>query len=91
MKWLKRRLYNWLNSDDGSVPTPKLAVSRSNDFDSDSGLSMRLFKAHGGRIISFQHYDRKTDRSYNSVYIITDEQDFERELSKIITMESMRG
>jgi hypothetical protein len=45
----------------------------------------------GGRIVSFNHYDRKTDRSNKTVYIITDEQDFERELSKIITLESMRG
>jgi hypothetical protein len=50
-----------------------------------------LHKAIGGRIVSFNHYDRKSDRSHRKVYIITDEQDFERELSKIITLESMRG
>ena len=41
--------------------------------------------------VSFNHYDRKTDRSYRKVYVIHDELDFERELGKIITMEAMRG
>lgn len=77
-------------------PDQPMAISSSkvrvNDsFDADGGLNMRVFKANGGRIVSFNHYDRKTDRDYRSVYIITDEQDFERELGKIITMESMRG
>lgn len=66
-------------------------VRARDDFEMDQGLNMNVFKAIGGRIVSFSHYDRKTDRSNRTVYIITDEQDFERELSKIITMESMRG
>lgn len=72
----------------------KLAIGSvrvRDDFEGDNGLSMRVFKAIGGRIVSFNHYDRRTDRESKSVYIITDEQDFERELGKIITMESMRG
>jgi spore maturation protein CgeB len=67
------------------------SVRARDDFEGDSGLNMRVFKAIGGRIVSFSHYDRKTDRDYKSVYIITDEQNFERELGKIITMESMKG
>jgi hypothetical protein len=66
-------------------------VRARDDFEAEEGLNMQLHKAIGGRIVSFNHYDRKTDRSYRKVYIITDEQDFEQELSKIITMESMRG
>lgn len=69
----------------------RATVRHRDDFETDEGLNMQLYKAIGGRIVSFNHYDRKTDRSNRKVYIITDEQDFERELSKIITMESMRG
>jgi hypothetical protein len=61
------------------------------DFEAEEGLNMQVHKAIGGRIVSFNHYDRKTDRSYRKVYVIQDELDFERELGKIITMESMRG
>ncbi len=98
MKWLKRRLRNWINSDYDepdraeTLSSNRVSKVRVNDsFEGDGGLTIRLYKANGGRIVNFNHYDRKTDRNYNSVYIVTDEQDFERELGKMITMESMRG
>jgi hypothetical protein len=47
--------------------------------------------AIGGRIVTFRHYDRKTDRSNHRLYIVPEDQDFERELGKMITLESMRG
>jgi len=98
MKFIWRYIYRKIQ-DLNNDPSPSEEI-RSNrigtvrardDFETDQGLNMNVFKAIGGRIVSFQHYDRKTDRSNRTVYIITDEQDFERELGKIITMESMRG
>lgn len=79
------------NEPEQDIPATISSVRRRDDFESDNGLNMQVFKAIGGRIVSFNHYDRKTDRSNKTVYIITDEQDFERELGKIITLESMRG
>lgn len=58
--------------------------------DGEDGLNMRVIKAIGGRIVSFNHYDRKTDRHYSKLYVVHDELDFERELGKLITQESMR-
>jgi len=66
------------------------SVQTRGSFESDNGLNMQVYKAIGGKIISFNNYDNKTDRHQRSVYIITDEQDFERELGKCITMESMK-
>nr|NDG05823.1 hypothetical protein [Oxalobacteraceae bacterium] len=40
---------------------------------------------------TFHRYDRKRDENHNRTYIITDDQDFERELGKIITLEAMRS
>lgn len=98
MKWFWNYMRRRLQEYDQDRPEPGLAINSSrntvrarDDFEGDSGLNMRVFKAIGGRIVSFNHYDRKTDRESKSVYIITDEQDFERELGKIITLESMRG
>lgn len=99
MKWLKQKLRNWLLKNDASDEPDEVIgtvratarVRASDAFDADNGLTMRVYKAHGGKIVSFNHYDRKTDREQRSVYIITDEQDFERELGKMITLESMRG
>ena len=47
-------------------------------------------QAIGGRVVTFRHYDRKTDRNNNRIYVIPDDLDFERELGKMITLESMR-
>ena len=69
----------------------KSSVRARDEFEAEEGLNMQVHKAIGGRIVAFNHYDRKTDRSYRKVYVVHDELDFERELGKIITMESMRG
>lgn len=97
-RYVWRKMKEIGNEPEDYPDEPKLSIGSArntvrvrDDFEGDSGLNMRVFKAIGGRIVSFNHYDRKTDRESKSVYIITDEQDFERELGKIITMESMRG
>jgi hypothetical protein len=97
MKWLKQRLRNWLNEYEQDVPEEVYATQPSNrlisrsDIDSEEGLSITVRSAIGGRIVTFRHYDRKTDRSHHKLYIVPEDQDFERELGKMITMESMRG
>lgn len=93
-KYIQRKLRDLNNESDHpeEARSNRIGTVRAReDFETDQGLNMNVFKAIGGRIVSFSHYDRKTDRSNRTVYIITDEQDFERELGKIITMESMRG
>ena len=90
-KYIRRRLQDINNEPEEIRASGKIGTVRARDeFEAEDGLNMQVHKAIGGRIVSFNHYDRKTDRSYRKVYIITDEQDFERELGKIITVESMR-
>lgn len=92
--YIRRKLRDLADDEPDSprLSTSKHAMVRArDDFEGDEGLNMQVHKAIGGRIVSFNHYDRKTDRSYRKVYIIHDELDFERELGKIITMEAMRG
>jgi hypothetical protein len=97
MNWLKLKLRDWVNSAQ-DVPEPDRWSNRatatlksSSDIDSEDGLSITVRNAIGGRIVTFRHYDRKTDRSNHRLYIVPEGQDFERELGKMITMESMRG
>jgi hypothetical protein len=96
MNWLKLKLRNWVNSAQDEKETiyattaKNRLVSRS-DIDSEDGLNITVRSAIGGRIVTFRHYDRKTDRSNHRLYIVPEDQDFERELGKMITMESMRG
>lgn len=97
MKWFKRWFAKkcreaWEEANaDNSVPTPKGArLVSTADADSDEGLNISVRQAIGGRIVSFRHYDRQRDRGYSKTYIIPEDLDFERELGKMITMESMR-
>jgi hypothetical protein len=106
MKWFKRMIVRWVQEDwdnasepEASTVYPSTKNSRRNnliglvsdDVESDAGLNITVRKAIGGKIITFRHYDVKTDRSSNKLYIVPDELDFERELGKMITLESMRG
>jgi hypothetical protein len=106
MNWFKRMIVRWVREDwdkagtsEDSAVYPSLKNSRRNnliglvsdDVESDAGLNITVRKAIGGKIITFRHYDAKTDRSSNKLYIVPDELDFERELGKMITLESMRG
>jgi hypothetical protein len=106
MKWFKRMIVRWVREDwdkagtseDSAVYATAQGNRRKNliglvsdDVESDAGLNITVRKAIGGKIITFRHYDVKTDRSSNKLYIVPDELDFERELGKMITLESMRG
>ena len=97
MNWLKLKLRNWVNSaEDIDAPETVYATASNRlgargDIDSEEGLSITVRSAIGGRIVTFRHYDRKTDRTNHKLYIVPDDQDFERELGKMITLESMRG
>ncbi len=97
MNWLKLKLRNWINSaQDVHEPDrwsnrPPAVLKSSSDIDSEDGLSITVRSAIGGRIVTFRHYDRKADRSNYKLYIVPEDQDFERELGKMITLESMRG
>ena len=95
MKFIWRYIYNRLQAtgsepDRGTV-TPVAKIRGSQDIDSDEGLNITVRAAIGGKIVSFRHYDRKSDRNYWKTYVIHDDLDFERELGKMITLESMRG
>jgi hypothetical protein len=101
MKWFKRLIAQWsaegreLWDEDISVPMTKssnrsrLSI-RGNDIDSEDGLNITVRKAIGGKIVTFRQYDSKTDRNNHRLYVVPDELDFDKELSKMITLESMR-
>ena len=66
-------------------------IRASEDIDSEQGLNITVRNAMGGKIVTFRTYDHKTDRHNHRLYVIHDELDFERELGKMITIESMRS
>jgi len=94
MKWIKQHLRNWLLNDEPGIES-KLSrgigtVSAREHDHEDEGLNIHVRSAIGGRIVRFRHYDSRADRNYHKVYIVPEDQDFERELGRMITLESMR-
>ena len=102
-RWFARKWrWAWENRDQITLddceirmPTPSTRKARrleqdQEPMDWEDGLRIHVRKVIGGAVVTFRTYDRRTDQSESRHYIITDEQDFNSELGKIITMESMR-
>ena len=83
---------SWDRARDGNqlASESKVTIRGRDQWENDNGLNLQVFKAVGGKIVSFNNYDHKLDRNKRTVYIITDEQEFEKELGKNITLESLR-
>ena len=96
--WIMKWGWDFNRDLRGDVPEPmssrglaKARLRGSDDIESEQGLNITVRNAMGGKIVTFRQYDHKTDRHTHRLYVIHDELDFERELGKMITMESMRG
>ena len=87
-KWLR----NWINQEENLVAVEKPSrLVESTDIDSNQPMRITIHRAAGGMVIETRTYDRIKDRSNQNLHIITHEQDLAEGLSKIITMESLRG
>ena len=85
MNWLKRRLRSWAFSDPAEGPTsPGETLSTE-------PMRLSIYRANGGTIVETRVYDRQKDRNQTQLHIVSHDEDLGRSLSKIITMESLRG
>lgn len=93
-KSFKQRFREWLMfSDDYNLCqsyTSTIDTIHVAKLDSDKGIRFQIYKAHGGTIIETHFYDRNKDRSYNGLYVVTDDQDLGKEIGKIITIETIK-
>jgi hypothetical protein len=94
MKWLKRKLRDWVrDANEVEYSNSKLVSSRdveSTVCDAEPILNFRVFGAVGGQVVEFRRYDRKTDRSDTTTYIITKDQDFGEKIAKISNLEMLK-
>jgi hypothetical protein len=84
----KQRIRNWLNNDDSNEVFQQdeqtIHLSRA------SSVRFEIHQATGGRVVQTRRYDERKDQNFENLYIITPDQDFGREIDKIITMEALR-
>ena len=93
MKWFKRRLRNWLNSEEDcypieAIPTGRARISLS-EMESPS-VNFKVMKANGGIIVETSRYDRQRDRHETGLHIIQDNEDLGESLGKIVTFENLK-
>ena len=87
--WNNKHLADDDYSTEGKISSMNTALS-DDPHNLNDGLRINIKKVIGGSLVTFRTYDRKIDRSEDKTYIITSEQDFNTELGKIITIESLR-
>ena len=95
MRWLKQRLRNWINTDDEveyvtSKRRNTLVAGDRHELDGEP-IRFNIFRANGGTVVQTHVYDRQKDRSFQQLHIVGHDQDLGECLSKILTLESLRG
>jgi hypothetical protein len=90
MRWLKRKLRNWLNEEDEIKLSRATLVERDHDRPSQNGMNFCLYKAVGGHILESRAYNQKTDRTDGTLYMIHEDQDFAKQVAQAIMLEQMK-
>jgi hypothetical protein len=92
--FLKRWVINWVREDWEYAGANTLASNRVDSprdtLDSDRAIRFNIYHANGGRVVEVSSYDLHKDRHKRSLYVITSDQDFGREIDKIVTMEALK-
>jgi hypothetical protein len=87
----KQRIRNWLmNDNDEAEYGNAISVDEEGPNIQTQSFRLNVYSAGGGTIIETTKYDRQRDDHRHSLHIVTDDKDLGEELSKIITMESLR-
>jgi hypothetical protein len=87
MRWLKKRLRNWINDDlDVSISVDDYHIDRVDAH----GFKLKVYKANGGTIVETSSYNVRKDQINSGLYVILDTQDLGTEIGKIITIEGLK-
>lgn len=96
-KWLLNKLKEQAKEEENmnygsQLDVPKgLSIGSPSIDQPERAIQFTIYNANGGRVVETRRYDRRTDRSSTGLYIVTSEQDFGKEIDKIITMESLKA
>lgn len=85
---LKQRFRNWLMNDEREEDIPQL-VTTSEGLSSE-GMRLQIYRASGGYVVETRNYDSHKDRHFNTMHVITEDQDLGDALGKIVMMEALK-
>ncbi len=86
----KQKIRNWLMNDEDDYSNQLVSVDSEGPNIQSQGFRLNVYSAAGGTIVETTKYDRQRDDHRHSLHVVTDDKDLGEELSKIITMESLR-
>ena len=86
----KQKLRKWLMDDSDEYGDNIISVDSEGPNIQSQGFRLNVYSASGGTIVETTKYDRQKDEHRHSLHVVTDDKELGEELSKIITMESLR-
>ena len=86
----KQKLRKWLMDDSDEYGDNIISVDSEGPNIQSQGFRLNVYSASGGTIVETTKYDSKKDEHRHSLHVVTDDKELGEELSKIITMESLR-
>ncbi len=91
-KWFAKKCQEaWNNSRAEKSAVPSIVgIEYDNRPDEEPILTFRIYSANNGQILEFRRYDRKTDRSNNSTYIIEKDKDIGEYVGKVLSLELLK-
>lgn len=90
---MSQEAWNESRNDIVSTKQARLGISVGHPTNIDQperAIQFTIYNANGGRVVETRRYDRHKDRHTTGLYVITSDQDFGREIDKIITMEALK-
>ena len=91
MKWLKRKLRQWVREED-IYPVEKSSLPVARNGVDVEGLSFNVMPAQGGTIVQIRHqYDHKNDRQRLSTHVIPEGENIADRVGQIVSMEILRA
>jgi hypothetical protein len=88
---LKQRFKEWLFDNGPDAPNEIRIDEDRIELSRETSVRFEIHQAAGGRVVQTRRYDQRKDRHMEGLYIITPDQDFGREIDKIITMEALKA
>ena len=95
-KLIKKFIY-WIMRDDKDADEPRVLATvsarggRHNEILKPNGLQFTVYAAEGGNtVIETSMYIRKEDDYQHKLFVVTEGEDFGKQIGEIITMERLR-
>jgi hypothetical protein len=91
MKWIKRKLVNWLSSNEmDTISTCDMKSGVANRINMDRALTFSVLPATGGCVVEIRNWDQKDHVWISKAHIIPNGEDIAHCVGQIVAIEFLR-